>query len=136
MRILCIILHKIGLVVPVYKVSPNPVEAEAGKSVSVHFSLENEQQCGEISHSLRKEGSENITTPYEIVDNEIVFPQIEVEDRGLYIISCRNAVGEGTASFVLDIKGNASIVAGKALRRVSLVEELSISHSRVSSTVC
>ena len=94
----------IDLVAPVYKVTPNPVKAEAGKSVSVHFSLVNEGQCGIISqHSLRKKGIENITTPYEILDNEIVFLGVAVKDRGTYTISGRNEVGEGSASFVLDV---------------------------------
>ncbi len=39
----------------------------------------------------------------EILDNEIVFPQVIEEDRGKYIITGRNEVGEGTASFLLDV---------------------------------
>ena len=89
---------------PVYKVTPNSVEAEAGKSVSVQFSLENEKQCGEISqHTLRKKGSENITTPYKILDNEIMFSEVAVKDGGIYTISGRNEAGEGTASFELNV---------------------------------
>ena len=43
---------------------------------------------------------------FPVLENEIVFPQVAVKDKGIYEISCRSEAGEGSASFVLDVKGN------------------------------
>ena len=64
----------------------------------------NAQECREISQQiLRKEGSGSIAAQYEILDNEIIFLRVAVEDTGTYTISGRNDAGEGSASFVLSV---------------------------------
>ena len=92
------------LVAPKYNLNQTAVKVEAGQSVSIKFSVATEPHSGEISkHTLRKEGSESISTPYEILENEIVFNEVLVEDSGTYIISCSNEAGEGSSSFNLNV---------------------------------
>ena len=80
------------------------MRADPGQTVSVQFSIVAHLYWGEIGeHTLKKEGSESMTTAYTITKNEIVFHTVAVEDSGTYIISCHNEAGEGSAKFELDV---------------------------------
>ena len=98
---------------PVFKLESSSLEAQAGDSVSVNYSVVNDPHSGEMhSHFLKKEGQEKILTDYEITENGIVFKKVSIEDNGTYIISCQNDAGEGSTSFILHVtsaKGEFSV---------------------------
>ena len=101
---------------PLYKLKSSHLKAEVGQSVKVKFSVVKDSYWGDISgHTLKKDGSENITTPHTVEFDRIVFQKLSVEDSGEYTISCRNGAGEGSASFTLDVtptKGNSLFSMG------------------------
>ena len=79
------------------------IKAEAGRRVSITFSVTADPRSGEISsHSLEKDG-DVITAAYSISGNEVVFDKVSVRDRGAYTISCSSEGGRGTITFILDI---------------------------------
>ena len=93
----------IFVVPPTYTLHTPLVKAEAGERVSVRFSVANDPDSGDLSpHTLQKKGSDN-WPEHTFLENELVFENVSLEDKGHYIISCQNDAGEGSAAFKLDV---------------------------------
>ena len=91
-----------------YKIKTSHVKATAGDSITVKFSINHPQN----KHFLNKEDGTVIKSHYEILEDEVVFPQVTADDTGSYIISCRSPAGEASATFLLEVtpsKGNLAL---------------------------
>ena len=83
------------------------MEAQAGESPTLHFSVTSDPPLTENTHVITAE-SRGVVKKFKVQDNCITFRNVKTTDTGSYTISCRNAKGlEGKATFDLDISESA-----------------------------
>ena len=90
----------------------NVVKAKVGEDIPVKFSVVNYPYLEEIftwSHTLKK--SHGRKPRYRIEKNKIILKNVSVKDTGTYTISCRNTIGEGSESFVLNVTPPNGMIA-------------------------
>ena len=94
----------ITIVPPKYTLADTTlVKAEAGKRVSVRFSIASDPHSGDLTPHTLKKNSHGICPEHTFLENELIFEKISLKDRGSYTISCQNDGGEGSVIFKLDV---------------------------------
>ena len=93
---------------PEYKLDDDYVEAQAGESPTLHFSVTSDPPLTEnTTHDITAENG-GIVRRFKVQNNCITFRNVKTTDTGSYTISCRNAKGlEGKATFEMDISESA-----------------------------
>ena len=89
---------------PQYSLEDDYVEAKAGDSPTLHFTVTCDPPLAQdTTHSITNEKGE-VVRRFKVQDNCITFRKVRTADSGLYTISCCNTKGlEGKATFELDI---------------------------------
>ena len=124
---------------PEYVLDTDYVEAEAGSSPVVTFSVTSDPPLNEvIKHTLKKSDGSIVTKRFKVDSNSITFRRVRVEDSGIYTISCCSEEGkEVQATLELEVvctelltqhPNHENISTGKGLLHVSSLTEHS--HSR------
>ena len=102
-QISCSIVH------PKYELKNGCVQAQAGKSPTLHFCVTSEPPLTENTTHVITGKMGGIIRRFKVQENCITFRKVKITDTGLYTISCRNAKGlVGTATLKLHILESAS----------------------------
>lgn len=98
-----------------YKLDSDYIEAKAGDSPKIHFTLTPKTSLGEnIKHVLTKRG-EKVTKRFKIKGNDIIFNRVKIEDSEIYTISLvqdDKTLTEET--FELDIAPHSTVEPGSS----------------------
>ena len=87
---------------PEYTFEPDYIEAAAGTTPTVQFSVCPPLDEG-VRHTLTKEGGGAATKRFKLEDGTIIFRRVTEADSGMYSISCENDVGVGQATLELSV---------------------------------
>lgn len=79
---------------PKYVLDPDYVEAKAGQSPTLHFTVTSEPPlASDAKHSLTHADGSLATKRFKVTTDTITFNKVRVADTGFYSISCRNDAG-------------------------------------------
>ena len=99
-------------VAPVYTLEPDYLKVPAGSSPCVTFTVTSDPPLPEdVRHTLSKRGGGEVSRRFKVQNNQITFHDVGVEDRGQYIVSCRNEdgdIGEGIVELAVTPVGQPS----------------------------
>ena len=94
------------LVPPTYSLNPDYLQAVAGTSPTVHFTVTSCPPLVEVKHTLKR-GGRPTTKRFKVEENQITFQNVREADSGEYVISCCNDDGEeGEESLELEVIGD------------------------------
>ena len=102
------------IVPPEYELEDDYIEAQAGESPILHFSVTSDPPLTENTRHVVTAENGGIVRRFKVQDNCITFRNVKTTDTGSYTIRCRNAKGlEGKATFELDISESADKLASR-----------------------
>ena len=104
-----VLIEFFALVPPEYELEDDYIEAQAGESPILHFSVTSDPPLTENTRHVVAAEKGGIVRRFKVQDNCIIFRKVRTTDTGSYTISCSNPKGlEGKATIELDISEPAS----------------------------
>lgn len=101
-------MHYTAIVPPTYQLKTDFLEAQAGQTLTVHFTVISDPPLDEdVKHTLCKEGVALLGRRIKVQSNNIIFRNVRESDSGIYTISCCNDEGiKGEEIFELEISSS------------------------------